>query len=230
MILGIETATQLLSVALLEGDRLRGAVTIDRPNAHDELLAPLCRDLLRHCGAVPEDLRAVAVSAGPGSFTGLRIGMAVAKGMALSLHIPLAAVPTPDAVAAGMVRLLAPAQDTAAAVFLPARRGEVYAACYTLRPHCAERNGDIAVLSETEAAEKIVNGLLIAGDAAEHLLSLPATGAGLLLRQVQADARDVAALGADMIADGNAADPASCEPIYIQEFEVRQGKNPLTRP
>lgn len=230
MIIGIETATRLLGVALLDGNRLLGTVTIDRPNAHDELLAPLCRDLLGNCGTAPEHLHAVAVSAGPGSFTGLRIGMAVAKGMALSLHIPLATVPTLDAVAAGMVRQYVHTADIDAAVFMHARRGEVYAARYTLRPGCAERFGDITVLSETDAAASIRDGLVVAGDAAERLLSLPNAGAGIPLRHVRADARDVAALGADMIADGNAADTASCEPMYIQEFEVRQGKNPLSRP
>lgn len=230
MILGIETATPLLSVALLDGERVLGSVTIDRPNAHDELLAPLCRDLLRNCGISPEQLLSVAVSAGPGSFTGLRIGMAVAKGMALSLNIPLAAVPTPDAVAAGMSRQHVRTTDADAAVFLQARRGEVYVAWYTLRNACAERNGEITVLPEAEAAAGITDGMLVAGDAAGHLLALPEAGKGIPLHHVQPDACDVAALGADMIADGDAADAASCEPIYIQEFEVRQGKNPLSRP
>ena len=230
MILGIETATPLLSVALLDGDRLHGSVVIDRPNAHDELLAPLCRDLLHSCAVSPEQLLMVAVSAGPGSFTGLRIGMALAKGMAMSLNIPLAAVPTPDALAAGMVRQYAHSAEAEAGVFLRSRRGEVYAARYTLRTTCAERSGEIIVRAETEAAAMISEGMLLAGDAVRHLLKLPGAGAGIPLWHVQPDARDVAALGADMIANGAAEDTASCEPIYIQEFEVRQGKNPLTRP
>jgi tRNA threonylcarbamoyladenosine biosynthesis protein TsaB len=98
VLLALDTATAVLSAALRAGDRYwyREA---DAGLTHSELLLDLAEALLRDAALLPGDLEAVACMRGPGSFTGLRIGFAAAKGMALALGIPLVACPTLDCMA-----------------------------------------------------------------------------------------------------------------------------------
>lgn len=94
ILLSIETATPVGSVALLRGEELLGERVVSENLRHSEGLIEAVRDLLEAAGLSPRDLEAVAVSAGPGSFTGIRVGMALGKGVAFSLSIPLQPVET----------------------------------------------------------------------------------------------------------------------------------------
>jgi tRNA threonylcarbamoyladenosine biosynthesis protein TsaB len=96
--LAIDSATEILSVAL-GTDQGTWTASADAGLRHSEILMDLADGLLRLAGLAPEDLDAVACMKGPGSFTGLRIGFASAKGLALALGIPFAAVPTLDCMA-----------------------------------------------------------------------------------------------------------------------------------
>src|SRR5690554_5899592 len=98
MILALETATSLGSVALWD-ERLVGEYTLNIKRTHSERLMPAVVRILADAGLGPSDLTAVAVSSGPGSFTGLRIGMMTAKTLAWSLNLPLFGIPTLDALA-----------------------------------------------------------------------------------------------------------------------------------
>ncbi|MBR9976268.1 MAG: tRNA (adenosine(37)-N6)-threonylcarbamoyltransferase complex dimerization subunit type 1 TsaB [Bacteroidetes bacterium] len=258
MILGIDTATARLGVALYDGESVIAAATFVRPNAHDELLAPLCRDLLAHAGIAMDDLDAVAVSAGPGSFTGLRIGMAAAKGFALALHIPIVAVPTHDAAAESVVRrwpLGAPVTTAAPmtpgvpvtsaapmttgvpvtpgvqipfAVCIDARRDEVYIARYLLSP--GEDGGwraveDVRVAGLDTVSAILAPGTLLAGDGAAKV---SADGFTVLPDPASVfDAGAVARLGARLLARRGPDNAETCEPLYVQEFLVKQAKNPF---
>lgn len=127
-ILAIETATASGSVALLERDRLVADLTAEVPQRHLEWLAPAIGRLLGEAGWAAADVEAVAVSVGPGAFTGLRIGIATAAAWARARGIPLIATSTLETVAEGLeaVGLVCPVLD--------ARRGEVAGALF-------ERNG-----------------------------------------------------------------------------------------
>lgn len=99
MILAIETATEVCAAALVENGRTISERAVTERNIHSERLLQLIDDMLKEAGVPPSGLSAVAVSIGPGSFTGLRIGLSTAKGLALALGIPIVPVPTLDAVA-----------------------------------------------------------------------------------------------------------------------------------
>ncbi len=90
----IETATPVCSVALAREDEILMELHSDEPNAHSSQLSPFIGQLFDRCGLVPAQLDAVCVSSGPGSYTGLRIGVSTAKGMCYALDRPLLAVPT----------------------------------------------------------------------------------------------------------------------------------------
>ena len=240
MILGIDTATARLGVAICDGTDVVASACVQRGNAHDELLAPLCRDLVAHAGIGMEDLTAVAVSAGPGSFTGLRIGMAVAKGFALGLGIPLVAVPTLDA-AAEHVSTRWPVDDRSPlAVCIESRRDDVYVATYEVHGAAADVTtrwlgiDAVRVVDARVLAGQLGAGTILAGDGAERVAALAAEAgrAGGSLRVLPEpvtvfDGRAVARLGARLLAARGPDDADNCEPLYVQEFEVKPAKNLL---
>jgi tRNA threonylcarbamoyladenosine biosynthesis protein TsaB len=127
-LLAIDTSTFTASAAVLIDDAIAAEDAADTAGgAASEALMPLVARVLERAGVAPRDLDAVAVGAGPGSFTGLRIGMATAKGIAFAAGIPLWAVSSLAALALGAVR------RGATGTILPvldARRGEVYAGFY----------------------------------------------------------------------------------------------------
>lgn len=127
-VLGLDTATLTASAAILDDDTVLAADAVDTGGgAASEALMPLIARVLERAGVAPRELDAVAVGAGPGSFTGLRIGMATAKGIAFAAGIPLWAVSSLAALALGAVR------RGATGTILPvldARRGELYIGTY----------------------------------------------------------------------------------------------------
>lgn len=127
-VLGLDTASGFASVALLDDDRIL-AETRSETAGHRADLLVLVDDVCRRAAVAPRELDAVAIGAGPGSFTGLRIGMATAKGIAFAAHRPLWAVSSLAALAHAEL-----ARDPAGVVVavLDARRGEVYAGAYHL--------------------------------------------------------------------------------------------------
>ena len=92
--LAIETATQVCSVALFEGDKLLALKEEGGAYSHAEKLAVFIEDLFKQTGLSAKNLDAVAVSKGPGSYTGLRIGVSLAKGLCYGLNIPLLSIDT----------------------------------------------------------------------------------------------------------------------------------------
>ncbi|MDD3074819.1 MAG: tRNA (adenosine(37)-N6)-threonylcarbamoyltransferase complex dimerization subunit type 1 TsaB [Eubacteriales bacterium] len=125
VVLGIESSSPIASVALVSGHKLWGEMTLNIGLTHSEQLLPLIDDLLQQTKVTLADLEGIAVSGGPGSFTGLRIGMATAKGLAQGLKIPLVSVSTLLALAyqqAGCCCLVSSLMN--------ARKNEVYAALF----------------------------------------------------------------------------------------------------
>jgi tRNA threonylcarbamoyladenosine biosynthesis protein TsaB len=145
-VLGLDTASGFASVALLDDDHIL-AETRSETAGHRADLLVLVDDVCSRAGIAPRDLDAVAIGAGPGSFTGLRIGMATAKGIAFAAHRPLWAVSSLAALAHAEL-----ARDPAGVVMavLDARRGEVYAGAYQLAGGTVSLLGTERVLPPAE--------------------------------------------------------------------------------
>ena len=124
MILAIETATTVASTALMHQGKLLGEFFLNTTKNHSQALMPLVDSLLNYAGVGIRDIAGFGVAIGPGSFTGLRIGLATVKGMAMTLDKPLFGIPTLDALAMNVEPegLICPVMD--------ARKNEVYAAIY----------------------------------------------------------------------------------------------------
>jgi len=134
-ILQLETATQVCAAAIAADGQTIARRDIDEPNVHASRLTVLVQALLQESGLTFADLHAVAVSKGPGSYTGLRIGVSVAKGFCYSTDLPLIAVSTLDAMAQGFAAAH-PGAIAAEAWLCPmidARRMEVYTSAYNRR-------------------------------------------------------------------------------------------------
>ena len=113
-ILGIESSSLVASVALLKDDILIAEYTVNFKKTHSQTLLPMLDEIVTMTGISLNDMDAIAVSAGPGSFTGLRIGSATGKGLGLALKKPLISVPTIDAMAYqlyGCASLVCPIMD-----------------------------------------------------------------------------------------------------------------------
>lgn len=140
-ILGIESSSLVASVAIVEDGVTMAEYTVNFKKTHSQTLLPMIDEMVRMLGIQLSEVDAIAVSGGPGSFTGLRIGSATAKGLGLALKKPLVHVPTLDAVAYnlyGAGAVICPVMD--------ARRGQVYTGLYRF-----ER--EFSVLMEQDAMD-----------------------------------------------------------------------------
>jgi tRNA threonylcarbamoyl adenosine modification protein YeaZ len=126
LVLGIETSSPIGSVALVEDGRLLAEASHDTPNSHGERLLGLIEELFVRTGRERRDLDRIAVGRGPGAFTGLRIGLSLAQGIAQGLSIPAVGIGSLRALALGGSSTL----PSVRVALLDARRGELFLACY----------------------------------------------------------------------------------------------------
>jgi tRNA threonylcarbamoyladenosine biosynthesis protein TsaB len=125
-LLALETSSTVCSVALYKQDQLLGATELQIEKSHSSHITVLTEELLRNCQVSLQDLSAIAISGGPGSYTGLRIGSATAKGLCFSLDIPLIEVSTLEAIAAEAIHYTPRPEDYYFCPMIDARRMEVY--------------------------------------------------------------------------------------------------------
>jgi len=162
-ILAVETATLAGSVALCEDDQLLGEITLELPRKHSERLVPSIEFLLDQHQLKPQELDGLAVDIGPGSFTGLRVGLATMKGLAFSLNKPLVGVDSLEI----LVQNLSPASGLLVPI-LDARKGQIFAALFRGqgqgRP---ERISEDWVLNPEDLVKKISEPALLFGEGAQ---------------------------------------------------------------
>jgi tRNA threonylcarbamoyladenosine biosynthesis protein TsaB len=158
-ILALETATLAGGAALLDGGRIVGQSLLNIALTHSERLMAVVDRLLQDCGWEVKELDGLAVSIGPGSFTGLRVGVATAQGLALALGVPVAPVPTLDAMAATL-----PFAEWPVCPLLDARKGEVYLSLYRWAGEAMKREWDYLALPPEAAVERLVPPVIVLGD------------------------------------------------------------------
>ncbi len=151
-ILAFETSAKAGSVALLEEDKLLGESYCNTGLTHSQTVMPMAEQLLKTCGCTPADVQAVAVAAGPGSFTGIRIGVAAAKGFAWGRDIPCYGVSTLEAMA-----LQLGISDGYVLPVMDARRQQVYNALFRVTDGVMERVCPDRAISLAELGAEIKN-------------------------------------------------------------------------
>jgi tRNA threonylcarbamoyladenosine biosynthesis protein TsaB len=212
-VLALETSTLAGSVALVEPGRIVSEYALDVGTTHSERLMPTIDRLLADAGWALGSLDGLAVSVGPGSFTGLRIGISTAKGLAFGLGIPVAAVPTLDALAARLPFAAAPVCP-----IVKARRDEVYASLYRWVGDAMRREWEYLALSPAELAARLPQDVILLGDGAAHV---PAPGARLAPVAVRApSATTVGELGLARLGAGDVVSATELVPCYLRPPEA----------
>jgi tRNA threonylcarbamoyladenosine biosynthesis protein TsaB len=230
MILALETATSVCAAAAAAGGIVVAESAMEEKYIHAERLMAMVDEVLTRAACTVHTLDAIAVSIGPGSFTGLRIGLSVAKGLAYAAEKPLVAVPTLRAIAEQTVRRIPAGRPEAVLPLLDARKDEVYCQLFrlegpTLRPVWEERDMTLAALAELIAGMNV----LVTGQAAQRLREILTPDPRRLRpapqfaspEEARCSAGMVALLGEHMLAEGSIADPRDLEPRYIKEFFLK---------
>jgi tRNA threonylcarbamoyladenosine biosynthesis protein TsaB len=216
LILALDTATEEGSLALVAADRVLMEYSLESHGTYLTRLLPGVAALLTQTGKEPADLAAVAVSVGPGNFTGLRIGLATAKTLAWSLNLPLVPVPTMEVLAAQF-----PFSPHPIGVVMDAKRGEVFWGlflCPEDQPRVLEGPVRLAV---AELPPRLTPPLLLTGpglDAHQETLTalLPAEIAWAPPEMRRPRAPTLARLALERLAQGQTADPAQLVPTYLR--------------
>jgi len=199
-LLVIDTATSACSAAVWSGDAVAASRFEPMATGHAEALIPMVSTVLAQAGLAVRDLDAIAVTVGPGSFTGLRVGLAAARGYALAEDLPVIGLTTLEVVAHGARALLQP-DDAALVAAVETKRRDVYIQLFSsaLAPLSPAMAADPAEV----AAQAPPGRLAVAGDAADRTAAALA-GAGREVRclaaPVAADAADAVRLAAARIA------------------------------
>jgi tRNA threonylcarbamoyladenosine biosynthesis protein TsaB len=162
MLLAIDTSTHWIGLALYDGSQVLGETCWQSASHHTVELAPAISDLLKRCSQKTEAVQAIGVALGPGSFTALRIGLAVAKGMALGLHIPLVGIPTLDILAASQ-----PVSELPMAAVLQAGRSRLALVWYEAQNGKWVAQKEPQVITVEQLAEKIHQPTYICGELSE---------------------------------------------------------------
>ncbi len=216
VLLAIDTASQVMSLALHDGHQIAYEASWRTPNNHTTELTPAIQVALKRAGLTAPELSGLAVAQGPGSFTGLRIGLGVAKGLAQAVGRPLVAIPSLDIVAAAV-----PPFDGALVVVLQAGRGRVCAGRYAWDAGGWRADGEPVIAAWPALIEAVEGPTLFAGEVDERARALLqeaerpiriAPGAVALRR-----AGYLAELAWARIAAGQVEDAASITPIYLHQ-------------
>ncbi len=228
IMLAVETSGPVCSVALqLACGDIVGRVA-EGDNDHARTLTPLIEALLADCALSVSDLAAVALSAGPGSYTGLRIGYSVAKGLSFGAGVPIVEVSTLEALASGMLAEVETEGGDAACLvpMLDARRMEVYTQTFTWRmPGEMSPHAEARPLVLTEALPPVPDGLPVyyggsGAPKAEELLR----PRGWIRLPHQLRASDLLPIANQKYQNHELANVAYCEPRYFKEFIAQPSK------
>ena len=217
-ILTIDTATETCGVALTEDAQLVVDYRLNQKNVHNEKLVSSIQKLLGDIGWQMSDLEGIVFSKGPGSFTGLRIGISVSKGLSFSLGIPIVGVNTLDALAFG-----APNYTGKICAVIKAREKEVYFALYKKSLNSFERCSEYEIIHLEKLPEKLNSKILVVSNppdlvssavnketviaSPEYSLLKPLTIAGLGFKKLQANEIEK---------------PEAAEPFYLKDFTPKR--------
>ncbi len=233
-ILGLDSSGLVASVAVVENDNLLAEYTVNYKKTHSQTLLPMLDEICKMIELGLESIDAIAVAAGPGSFTGLRIGSATAKGLGLALNKPLIGIPTVEGLAYnlyGVSGIICPIMD--------ARRNQVYTGIYAFEKDNMIVLEDQMAINIEELIEKLNvqnmpvtflgDGVAVYKKKIEEKMQVPYVFAPAHVNKQRAGA--VAALGAKYFEQGKYETASQHQPDYLRvsqaerEREEREAKN-----
>lgn len=224
-ILGIDSSGLVASVALVREDTVVAEFTVNNKQTHSQTLLPMVEQVVKFAGIELQEIDGIAIAAGPGSFTGLRIGASTAKGLGLVLDKPLISVPTLEGLAyelAEAVGIICPIMD--------ARRQQVYTGIYRME------NGELKILKDQSAMD--IRELLVELASYQEKVHFLGDGVAVYQEVIRNEfsgecdfapahmsrqrAASVAVLGQKYLKAGKAETAAEHKPIYLRKSQAER--------
>ncbi|ABR47029.1 peptidase M22, glycoprotease [Alkaliphilus metalliredigens QYMF] len=224
-ILALDTSSIVGTVALLDGEKLAGEIIVNYKRTHSQQLMPMIQDLLESCALKPKDIDVFAVSLGPGSFTGLRIGVSTMKAMAQALDKPIVGISTLDGLAFNLLYsqgIICPIID--------AQRDMVYTASYRWSGEDFQQVKDYEMIHIDEMIQRFdgeTESIIFVGDAVEklkeriqHSLKKRAVFPPGMVAMARASA--IGELARRAVIEGRVQKPEDVMPIYMRKSEAEK--------
>lgn len=224
-ILSIETATTVCSIAIHEDNECIALKEINEPNAHSEKLTVLIEQLLNERNLQIADFNAIALSKGPGSYTGLRIGASVAKGLCYACKLPLITVDTLKALALSCKNKVQ--NNAPEVIYMPmidARRMEVYTSLWNNQLQNIQDTHALVVTYEAKASFEPTKHYYLCGDGSSKCRETLESGNITFVDNIDATAKTIGDLACELYDKQEFADVAYFEPFYLKEFQATTPK------
>ena len=219
-VLGIETSTKVCSVGVADLRGISAESAAEDRHVHSDMIVSLIEQTMRASGLALQELEAVAVSVGPGSFTGLRIGMSAAKGLCRALKLPLVAVPTFEAVACAVFD--AHRHEERVMVAVDAKRDDLYITVFEKTGEACRPLGETEIIPDAKLRAALGSTRLVCTDRVAMASESPGEELVVLdLHRFVSGAR-VAVRGRARLLQGLFSDVGTLEPLYLKDFVVRQ--------
>ena len=220
IILGLETSTMIEGVAVVDDTRILAEHRTHVGSTHAERLMPVILQTFSSAGLSIENVEGIAISIGPGSFTGLRIGLSTAKGLSLAQDVPLVAVPTLD----GLANPLPYCQHRVCPI-LDAKRHEVYTALYSTIDGVPKRLTDFSAVAPDTILSGINTSTVFLGDGLSVYRELIEDRLGSKAHFAPPhltlpSGSSIALLGYHLLTEGKFVDVWSIEPLYIRKSDA----------
>lgn len=225
LILNLETSTMVCSVSISKNGSVIGTKESSVEKSHAKLLTIFIDELLKELNFTIDDLDAVAISKGPGSYTGLRIGVSTAKGLCYAKDLPLIAINTLESMADGMVLKLNSKElsvnDFEKAVLVPmidARRMEVYSAFYNIKGESVREV--MAEIIDEKSYQEILSKqkMIFFGDGSEKIQEIINHENAIFIENIYPSSKDMAILSEMAFQKKKFEDVAYFEPFYLKDF------------
>lgn len=226
-ILAIDTSATAASVAVMQEDKIIGEFFINTSLTHSQTLIPMAEQLLKNISLTVKDLDAVAVNAGPGSFTGVRIGVAAAKGIAFADDLPCISVSTLQSMAYNMLE-----SDCIVCAVMDARCQQVYNALFRVNGKAVERLTDDRALSLDDLKrelERIDEKIVLVGDGTaiteKYIGGLLSNVTSAPLNKRIQTASSTAMVASEMFKEGRTMSSEELMPVYLRLPQAQRELN-----
>lgn len=223
LILLIETATTTCSVALSENGHVIALKELNEPNIHASQITLFIEEVMLSAEIKYSDLKAVAVSMGPGSYTGLRIGVSTAKGLCYALDIPLIAIDTIEAMASGLLKSVDFPENSLLIPMIDARRMEVYTGIYRKDLSPVEAVS-AKIIDENSFREFDNYELFLFGNGSDKFKTLFSGQKNMHFLDFSTSAAHLNALALQKFNQVQFEDVAYFEPFYLKDFLITSPK------
>lgn len=232
-ILHIETATNVCSVVLSEGEKQLAIRESNEDKSHGSLLSVFMGEVLSEAGYKPGDMHAISVSKGPGSYTGLRIGVSAVKGFSYALELPIIGIDTLLALAIGAQstsaaqKLITRHPDLLLCPLLDARRMEVYSGFYTLE-HKSFRKVSADIIDENSYKEILeAQPVLFFGNGAFKVKESIHHPNAFFIDDIEPSAKNMILTSLELYEKRDFEDAAYFEPYYLKDFVATTPKKKI---